>query len=662
MFYKEQFTAGEASGTWESCADEPPGNGQRSLKPFFFPYRHLAALALDTMHASLRLKNVSKLSEPLKVCNPPPRPALATSAANGSLDDLAKLFSLISESPQPQLRFFVPAFYANLNPAEIPALRAQLEIYSPFLQDRNSRAILAVKGLSVLQEHLISLACQDVWVSAWQWIQFLEVCEEHRPGAVGPSRYMVYLQAISSLSRDQETAVIIKSAPGVRGLFAKGWSAAVAGQFSDTLLADTCQFILHHLAIDKPENLEEVIEGAGGTVNDLASLIVKHVCNVVPHKEHHLTDTDGLAILCIYRLLESTVLARTSPLGDALLAQGIVKCVATVLCALFGPAMSCTEHLITLSFAVLVHNIIKFPGYPWAKEALEGLLRAIVLSTGRYIPQFDIPLDLLLRETLPGSLVYHSVFSSLHDALEEAKSIQDTLGFRASAFLDAWSDFVNLSEERLEVKRRYDSGELSLLSACDNLECGKILKDAELLRCVARQHAFYCSRLCQIVDWKAGGHRKSCASPPTGHPQEAAHLGARDYSFLRALLHHDYEAARADILAQQIVWVRANPRTMWYVKLDYVNGRMTSEVGPVMQPGMGLAARVVGSGGRMEMHVMMVSEGGPQRHGTVLPLRSSNSSVHERLLEISRGKGGSSGGDIRVLVDGLLRWEATCTH
>ncbi|KAJ7044003.1 hypothetical protein C8F04DRAFT_1389421 [Mycena alexandri] len=71
------------------------------------------------MHASLRLSNTSKLADPLKT--------LAISAANGSIEDLAKLHSLIPDLPEAQLRFFIPALYANLNTQEIPALRRQLD-------------------------------------------------------------------------------------------------------------------------------------------------------------------------------------------------------------------------------------------------------------------------------------------------------------------------------------------------------------------------------------------------------------------------------------------------------------------------------------------------------------------------------------------------------
>ncbi|KAJ7118344.1 hypothetical protein C8R44DRAFT_738281 [Mycena epipterygia] len=52
---------------------------------------------------------------------------VAISTANGSLDDLEKLLGLIPDSPEAQLRLFIPMFYANPNASDVPDLRLQLD-------------------------------------------------------------------------------------------------------------------------------------------------------------------------------------------------------------------------------------------------------------------------------------------------------------------------------------------------------------------------------------------------------------------------------------------------------------------------------------------------------------------------------------------------------
>jgi hypothetical protein len=73
------------------------------------------------------------------------------SAANGSLDDIAKLHSLIPDVPHAQLRLFISAFYANLNTSDISDLRRQLDTNFSVVQIRISKTILALKGCLILR-------------------------------------------------------------------------------------------------------------------------------------------------------------------------------------------------------------------------------------------------------------------------------------------------------------------------------------------------------------------------------------------------------------------------------------------------------------------------------------------------------------------------------
>ncbi|KAJ6498229.1 hypothetical protein DFH09DRAFT_1376205 [Mycena vulgaris] len=600
------------------------------------------------MHASLRLNNVSKLPDPLQ--------ALAMAAASGSLNDLQALHRLIPDSPQSQLRLFIPSFYANLSPGQLP------DPHEANLEDRISRATVALEGLSALHEHLISRASREVWSAVCDFVQFLDEYDHHHPDAAAASRgptYLLFITTMFSLSNDAETADLINTTPRVRVFFTKGWAAALeGGKISDQLSGDICHFLLQRLQLGGPNIMAEVIEGAGGSLDHLAPIIVKHIRHFVPHRDYRMSNEDGFGVLAVFKLLENAGI-REKPLNEALAAHGMVGCITTVLCALCGsPPIIITEQMIPLSFTVLVTSMAKFPSFPCVKEALDaGLLRGIVLSASRHMPILRIPLLHLLRDILPASLTYHSVLCSLSAALDEA-NLHTSPAFRTSPSFTVWTDFVALASQRLEVLKQHDSGALALRRACDNLECDAILMDDALRRCTACQSAFYCSQPCQAADWKAG-HRKLCAFPGNAHHKDCPHLSAEDRAFVRALLHHDYEASRADILARQIQFARAQPQpgALGFVTFDYSAGALALAVGPA-NAGADFGARAARSDGRVELHVMVVSEGMGRKRGTVFPMRSSSAAVHEGVAAFA-----AAGGEVTpAMIGGLLGLEVVRTH
>ena len=46
--------------------------------------------------------------------------------------------------------------------------------------------------------------------------------------------------------------------------------------------------------------------------------------------------------------------------------------------------------------------------------------------------------------------------------------------------------------------------------ACSNPKCGNLEGDTRFNICVKCRHKKYCSKECQVVHWKTGGHRKEC--------------------------------------------------------------------------------------------------------------------------------------------------------
>ncbi|KAJ7660123.1 hypothetical protein DFH06DRAFT_1193819 [Mycena polygramma] len=605
------------------------------------------------MHASLRLDGIARLPDPVKT--------LAMSAAKGSLEDLAQLQDLIPDSPNAQLRLFIPACFANLKTTAIPDLRRQLHTDISVVQNRVATVVLALETLCILQEHLVARAYAEVWSSAWTWMQFLDEWEHHESGEETPSPaelHMVYLTTITSLGRDPETFSTIKNTPRVRVFIAKAWGAAVDQlDPEDDPFRELCEFLIKHAEPKNPCNLNEFIEGAG-SINDLAVLAVKHIRLAVPDRNHTVGNHDGFALLAVYSFLGDAELFR-GPLRLPLVAHGLVGAVSAALCALCGPEMLMTEQIIPLSIGTLVPHITASPGFPWVKEAFDaGFLRAIVLCASR--PMFaliTIPLGVFFRQLLVDSLVYHSVLSTLRAALDDAREAAESPGFRRSSYAGAWDEFVALATERLAIMDQYDSGEFGAQRACDNIDCGAIRKDDALLRCTACRNAFYCSKECQAADW-TDGHRKLCKSALNRPQDECPQLTFRDRDFFRVLVHHDYEASRPNILAFQIPYLQHSPNAQCLIKFNYGKGRVAIEAGPVPAEIADQADRAARSGGRVELHMMAVKEGGGAARTHLVPMRYEDGRVLDQMKAIVAGRRPVTTEVLR----GVLDLEVTRTH
>ncbi|KAJ6603272.1 hypothetical protein DFH09DRAFT_1458653 [Mycena vulgaris] len=255
------------------------------------------------------------------------------------------------------------------------------------------------------------------------------------------------------------------------------------------------------------------------------------------------------------------------------------------------------------------------PGRIWISEVLQaGLLRALVLvaTTLTGDAELDEQLELFLTTALPGYM------ASLLDVEELAKS--ET--FVASKSLASWQRFHDLVHERLDFLALFDSAPLVLYKACDNMECGQIRVKSELQRCAACLDLYYCSRQCQISDWRAG-HRTDCEwFAGLRRLPEERQCSKLDRSFMRALISRDYLVHRPEIFAQQIS----------QLALNYMKGRVVVDVSPwpgSLQENLPFdwfaryrthGVRSAQSAGRLVVHMMAIPNG-KKCNWKILPLR-----------------------------------------
>ncbi|KAJ6629624.1 hypothetical protein B0H10DRAFT_2208583 [Mycena sp. CBHHK59/15] len=289
---------------------------------------------------------------------------LVTSAANGSLDAVREVVVLISADPD-QLK-------ACPSPIDSPILHAILSLKALSTRNADSGGLILVKEAS-----------PDVWPHVWKWVRLLDQYWE------------------DLVDDHKETRDRIYATPGVHVVIARAWTIFLDKQ--------------------SPEVDLGLLQGAGGSIADLARLLVAHLNFAVPSTDSPPSNETLLLLRGIIRLLK-TINHRNEDWGSALLLQGIRE--------------KAKGGILDDCFFILAKILVVTPQHKYIAEALKaGLLQAIVLC------------------------FYYSVLSEINVELDKVRDLTQTPCFWASEIFQIWTTFVDSTETRLQVLRRYDNGE-----------------------------------------------------------------------------------------------------------------------------------------------------------------------------------------------------------
>ncbi|KAJ6598603.1 hypothetical protein B0H10DRAFT_1959341 [Mycena sp. CBHHK59/15] len=320
--------------------------------------------------------------------------------------------------------------------------------------------------------------------------------------------------------------------------------------------------MLHDLDLSNATNLEHFVAGADDSVLELASLVMRHI-KCVTRRDSPVTDTTGVLIAAIIKLLEET--KHHQALQDELFRQGIVPTLTATLRTLAVATFQGATTLIHGVFTHFLQYMITAPFYLKIASGLKaGLLHAIILYGAQDIEGTRVYLRSALRDVLPASLVYHRVVSQIEKSLPEIKEMALNPRFQASYILGDWQRFLDLTEARLAVLGEYDSGKCTSHQSCDNLEaslfnspCDKVLR-IDVRCCASCQKAWYCSKVCQRLDWR------SLQGPPSS---------SLEFPGRQCYMHFDYSAgtARIDVRLVDTMPVSENPTPFEAQWLDQVS-------------------------------------------------------------------------------------------
>lgn len=213
---------------------------------------------------------------------------MATVASRGNcFPELKLVEDWVKTAPASQKILALPVFFANLDQADIPS-PDQLESCSLDTGVRVGCGVLSLNG--VFQLRLPEDAGTSLWPRVWSWISFIHENWQHLPAvlvAVMPeaSFYAQFLVFAAWFLGHPPTCSLMSATPGFRFMLARAWvlfpqlnGPDDAHSFEPRLSSLCCCIATFDFV--NPANVAEMIDGAGGSIDDLARLVIQYTDDV----------------------------------------------------------------------------------------------------------------------------------------------------------------------------------------------------------------------------------------------------------------------------------------------------------------------------------------------------------------------------------------------
>ncbi|KAJ7869397.1 hypothetical protein B0H13DRAFT_2350989 [Mycena leptocephala] len=595
---------------------------------------------------------------------------MAACGSSRSFRNLKQVELLCKKATDSEKILFLPVFYINLDPAYIPT-PGDLEYLQPDTRARIACASLALEALFGLM-NLVAKEYQEpddvgpaLWPRVWPWTFFMHEYRDYlRAASVfwEPLAYTRFLLLVSEIYGPHPIRDVISSTPGFRVLMARAWTILPRLKRKKSAFEPCLWFlasIIGSLDYADPVHFAEMVEGAGGTLDDLASLALQHIDVVVNGNLSWEVGSAASYMRHLTHLIQAGHSA-THPSADMRerfiqtlrrrdFIPALVVGMNSVVEASRANSLSFLRSGFESSFVdtlELLERLLDTPmGYRWLPAAIEAGLLTVMAGVATEFPTvFDDRLRLLLTKLLPDGLLYYRVVATIDNILDDLADIWSSEELKELEIFDNWSSFQYLADKRVQLLHGLQS-----TRACDNLECGKIQERSHFRQCTGCKTSKYCNKECQIADWKRGGHRNHCGSLTTLILAEtnSCTLGFRERQFMRAVVWDDYTENMLAIYQHQVKFIASNPADRFYTLFDYtcnpveisVESVVDSPISHTLQGGgpdsewMKILARVEHSHGRMHLHVVEVPEGS-LTHVWVIPLRTNSPQIHEALCRL----------------------------
>ncbi|KAJ7669911.1 hypothetical protein DFH06DRAFT_1320946 [Mycena polygramma] len=510
---------------------------------------------------------------------------------NPSRENIERFVALTDGmSTRKQQLEMLPVYYCLLDPTRIPSSDELENSASNSENDVIRNAIIpGLLAVEVLFDLPIPpAAVADLWPRFWPWVQFqfLFHTDIARFDIELPSEEEFCVGVIiftGCISPHEPTEQLIVSTPGFQAFVVRTWKILLhTGKDNQAARAEGFTNVFLLLT---PTCFDEIIAGAGGTVEDLAALVIAQVAVAMVDGDDTLSDDQLSPLNNILNFVvdfgeSGTPLER--PLCSALIDAGFLGTATDIARTFSQITIPLGKEVLRICLVLLCNMLLTTCGYRKLRDAIQsGLLPAVLRCAQRNI-SLDINRRLLclLSDILPAATVNCNVLADMGTAYMALEDAIYEDGFHPKVWT-AWTAFSELLMERMDVLRDFDTRAAVSLKACDNMQCRIIREKTQLMRCTGCRDLLYCSRECQRLDWREGGHRDQCVVHRRQRIEIELVATPRERAFMRALLHFEFLVLRTQIHAQWAeVWA-VRPDIRCSTLFDFRMGEVRIRVGDV---------------------------------------------------------------------------------
>ncbi|KAK7028618.1 hypothetical protein R3P38DRAFT_2937502 [Favolaschia claudopus] len=538
------------------------------------------------MHYSLKLSNLARLPLNIRARAIAAASPTANPEEQACFVDEAQYLSAKDQLP------LLPLFYAVLDPVQIPLLTNELRdgvgaISQDDMEHKFFSAIATLRSLmTIVAEHERHPALADLWAHVCPWMQFLDeygdlVPIAIRDGLTPAEQYSIYVSVCYLFQYAHDTSIHRAMCLSLRPLsrmLGRALSLIIPVEWENKLekrqaLLYVIELLSKWFSINSFDRraFKELLFGAGGTLGTLASLLGGLCRFCLTDGVSHEYNVQSVHALVLFISATSTHGYNTTVFRQHVWEQGMVTLItkwSIFICSSTLPGLPPPDG--ASSFEILMgHTELFPPRHRWMAEALgAGALQA-AFATRK--PQ--ILLRLVLQ--LVPFTVFRSVLDQCRFALEGVSHMNVATVFVSPrgpgevAAVDVWRPFLGTVQERLKFMDACDHGQHPVLMSCHNVSCAKIQTKHKFKVCAQCKLAYYCSKACQLQDWKVSqAHRRACRILQV-HRDEHALTTSKDTSFLEQVLHETYGTLAKKMALKYLIFAIKNPDKVPYALFDY---------------------------------------------------------------------------------------------
>ncbi|KAF8546886.1 hypothetical protein OG21DRAFT_1490730 [Imleria badia] len=327
----------------------------------------------------------------------------------------------------------------------------------------------------------------------------------------------------------------------------------------------------------------EILRPFGGEVDALAATALDHL-------RRDIARTPINYDLIVWDIHLVTALSVNDAIRIPLLNQHSMTLLASVINSLMGHYATTNRHTvvakcISYGYWYIRAYVESTDGHPWVTQIVEAGLLSAMLCTEPWIKHLNgqdsedwEPLFLLLGQIIPKYSVYSSVLKPMIRRLTviDAGCLPGKLD-KDGLLFQSWGLFQNVVRSRAALYNTSLSNETHIES-CQNAKCDKSGPPGSFKCCAGCLHVHYCSKECQVHDWKNGGHPKYCRDIQARRADGlVSRLSKRNVHFIDRIVAHNLSSFRDRIQAA----VMLLNLDVVAVELDYTEVPMQVYIGSI---------------------------------------------------------------------------------